>query len=168
MGYELIVTEKPSQAKKIAECLADSKPLTKKDNGVAYHIITHKGKDIVLAAAVGHVYSLAQKEKNYDYPSYDIEWIPAFKVSKFSAHTKKYLAVIQKLAKDATSFTVATDFDVEGEVIGWNLIRFACKQKDAQRMKFSTLTKPDLIEAYAHKLPTIEWSSSRWRNSSLS
>lgn len=157
MGYELIVTEKPSQAKKIAESLSNSKPIVKKENGVSYYILTHGDKDIVVASAVGHVYSLAEKEKSFEYPSYDISWKPAYNVDKGSAHTKKYIDIIKKLAKDADIFTVATDFDVEGEVIGLNLIRYACKQKDASRMKFSTLTKPDLVKSYEHKLKTIEW-----------
>jgi len=157
MGYELIVTEKPSQAKKIAESLANSKAINKKENSVNYYILTHGDKDIVVASAVGHVYSLAEKEKSFKYPSFDISWKPAYEVNKNSSHTKKYINVIKKLAKDADSFTVATDFDVEGEVIGWNLIRFACKQKDAKRMKFSTLTKQDLVKSYDNKLKTIEW-----------
>lgn len=157
MGYELIVTEKPSQAKKIAESLANSKPIVKKEGQVSYYIVTHGKQDIVVAAAVGHVYSLAESEKSYVFPSFTIDWKPAYAVDKGASHTKKYLDVIKKLAKDAETFTVGTDFDVEGEVIGWNLIRFACKQKDAQRMKFSTLTKPDLIKSYENKLKTIEW-----------
>lgn len=157
MTYELIVTEKPSQAKKIAEALADSKPLVKKENAVSYYILTHEKKNIVVVSAVGHIYSLTEKEKSYKYPSYDIEWVPAYKADKNAGYTKKYIDVIKKLAKEATEFTVATDFDVEGEVIGLNMIRYACKQKDAHRMKFSTLTKPDLIKSYQHKKKHLEW-----------
>jgi len=32
------------------------------------------------------------------------------------------------------------DFDVEGEVIGLNVVRFVAKKNDAKRMKFSSLT----------------------------
>ncbi len=157
MTYELIVTEKPSQAKKIAEALADSKPLKKSENNVSYYILTHNKKNIAIVSAVGHVYSLAEKEKSYKYPSYEIGWVPAYEADKNSAHTKKYITVIKKLAKNANEFTVATDFDVEGEVIGLNMIRYACKQKDANRMKFSTLTKEDLIKSYEHKNKHLEW-----------
>ncbi|MFP4645619.1 MAG: DNA topoisomerase I [Candidatus Woesearchaeota archaeon] len=157
MSYELIVTEKPSQAKKIAESLAEGKPTVKKENGVSYFILNHDGQDIVIAPAVGHVYSLAEKNKSFSYPSYDIKWYPAHKVDKNSKHASKYITVIKKLAKNAETFTVATDFDVEGEVIGLNLIRYACKQKDANRMKFSTLTKPDLIKSYQTKMAHLEW-----------
>jgi DNA topoisomerase-1 len=43
---------------------------------------------------------------------------------------------------------VATDYDTEGSVIGFNILRFLAGLKDAYRMKFSTLTKDELIEAY--------------------
>jgi DNA topoisomerase-1 len=161
MSYELIVTEKPSQAKKIAEALADTSPSKHSDNTVPYYEVVHKGKKIFVVSAVGHVYSLAEKEKNYKYPSYDIEWVPAFQVNKGADYTKKYVTVIKKLAKHADEFTVACDFDVEGEVIGLNVIRYACKQKDANRMKFSTLTKPDLIKAYENKQDHLEWGQAK-------
>jgi len=157
MGYELILTEKPSQAKKIAESLSDGKLIKKSEDGVPYYILNHNGIDLVAVSAVGHVYSLTEKEKSYKYPSYDIVWKEAFNVNKNSSHTRKYIKVIKKLAKNAEKFIVATDFDVEGEVIGLNVIRYACKQKDAQRMKFSTLTKPDLIKAFEERKPHIEW-----------
>ena len=155
--HDLIITEKPSAAKKIAQALADGKPVVEKVNGVSIFKISHKKKDIVIVSAVGHIYSLMEKEKSFKYPSYDIEWRPAYEVDKGASHTKKYLNVIKKQAKDADSFTVACDYDVEGEVIGLNVIRYACKKKDANRMKFSTLTKPDLIKAYEHKAKTLDW-----------
>ncbi|MGE0793359.1 MAG: DNA topoisomerase I [Candidatus Woesearchaeota archaeon] len=161
MGYELIISEKPSQSEKIAQALADKKPAKVSDNGVNYYSLTHEGKEIICASAVGHVYSLEEKNKTFEYPVFDIEWKPAYEVDKNSAHTKKYISVLKKLAKNATSFTIATDFDVEGEVIGWNALRFACNQKDAQRMKFSTLTKPDLEKSYAKKLKTLEWGQAK-------
>ena len=45
--YELIITEKPSAAKKVAEALADSKPKKENFGQVPYYRLTHKGKDIV-------------------------------------------------------------------------------------------------------------------------
>ncbi len=37
------------------------------------------------------------------------------------------------------------------------MIRYVCKKKDAHRMKFSTLTKDDLVEAFEKKSPHIDW-----------
>ena len=155
--HDLIITEKPSAAKKIATALADGKPVVDKQNGVSIFKVTHKGKDIVIVSAVGHLYSLTEKEKSFTYPSYDIEWKPSYDVDKGASYSRKYLSVIKKQAKEADSFTVACDYDVEGEVIGLNVIRYACNQKDASRMKFSTLTKPDLIKAYENKFKSIDW-----------
>ena len=74
-------------------------------------------------------------------------WAETAKVDKKAAFTKKYVTALKKLSKEADEFTVATDFDIEGEVIGINVITYICKQKDANRMKFSTLTKEDIVEA---------------------
>ena len=156
--YELIITEKPNAAKKIAEALADGKAIKENIEGVPYYKVTHGKKDIVVACAVGHLYGLDEKEKKgWRFPVFDIEWKPAAEVSKKSGFSKKYLTAIKKLAKEANEFTVATDYDQEGSVIGKNIITLACKKKDANRMKFSTLTKPDIIEAYENKSKHLDW-----------
>ncbi|MEK6983395.1 MAG: DNA topoisomerase I [Nanoarchaeota archaeon] len=156
--YELIVTEKPNAAKRIAESLADGKPIKESINGAPYYRLTNKSKDIIVACAVGHLYGLAEKEKKgWLFPVFDIEWKPVYETRKESRFTKKYLDAIKKLCKNADSFTIATDYDQEGEVIGLNVMRFACKQKDANRMKFSTLTKDELIKAYESKTPHLDW-----------
>jgi DNA topoisomerase-1 len=157
MSQELIITEKPSAAKRIASALADSKVEVKKNNGVSVYHITRNGKNISIVCAVGHLFTVTEKEKSFKYPSYDILWKPVYEVSKNSDYAKKYAKMIAAEAKKSDSFTIACDFDIEGEVIGYNALRYLCKQKDAQRMKFSTLTKPDLEEAYVNKSNTIEW-----------
>jgi len=156
-GYELIISEKPNAAKRIAEALADSKAIKKAEKGVPYYELTHNKKDLVVACAVGHLYTVAEKKKSFTYPSFDLEWKPTSEVSKSAGYSKKYLDVIAKLSKKAGSFTVACDYDVEGEVIGLNCIKYACKQKDAHRMKFSTLTKEDIVEAYDEAAKHIDW-----------
>jgi DNA topoisomerase-1 len=157
--YQLIICEKPNAAKKIADALADNKATKKSTRDkVPYYELTHEGKKIVVACAVGHLYGLKQKEgKKSEYPIFDIEWAPTADISKKSAFSRKYLTNLKRLAKDADSFIVATDYDIEGEVIGLNVVKYACKQKDAKRMKFSTLTKDDLIKAYNNASPHLDW-----------
>ncbi len=140
---ELIICEKPAQAEKIAEALADKKP---------------KRKKILVGCAVGHLFTLAEKEKNgWNYPVFSIEWKPAHEVKKASEFSKKYLDTLKKLVKEADSFVVACDYDQEGSVIGFNCIRFIANQKDAKRMKFSTLTKDELIESYENASPHLDF-----------
>jgi len=160
--YELIITEKPQAAKRIAESLAEGKAIKENVKQVPYYKITRGNKDIVVACAVGHLYGLDQKEgKKWDFPIFDIEWKPAYETKKGAEFSKNYLNLIKKLSKEASSFTVACDYDVEGEVIGLNVIRYACNKKDAARMKFSTLTKPDIIEAYEHKSLHLDWGQAK-------
>ena len=157
MAYELIITEKPKAAEKIASALADGKMIKEIYKKVPYYKITRGKKDIVICSAVGHLYGLAEKDKKgWVYPVFDIEWVPSFEQNKGAKFTKKYFDTIKKLTKDADSFVIACDYDIEGELIGFNVLRFICKQKDANRMKFSTLTKQDLINAYEKKSKTID------------
>ena len=153
-GYELIITEKPQAALKISSALGKS---VKKNIGkIPYYEVNRKGKKIIVSCAVGHLFTLAQKNSGSTVPTFDIQWVPNSYTRK-SDFTKNYHDTILKLAKDAGSLTVATDYDVEGEVIGLNIVRFICNQKDAQRMKFSTLTEKELNESYEKKSKSIDW-----------
>ena len=157
MTYELIICEKPQAAKKIAEALADNTPKKESVKKVPYYKLKHNNKDLVVGCAVGHLYTVAEKGKGkWTYPVFELEWIPSYEKSK-QKYSKNYINVLKKLSKDASSYTVACDYDIEGEVIGLNVVRFICKQKDANRMKFSTLTKQDLIKSYNEKQSHLDW-----------
>jgi len=157
--YELIICEKPSAALKIATALADKTPQKETyKRKVPYYKITHNNKEIIVASAVGHLYSVDEKEKNgWAYPVFNMHWVDTASMNKAQKYSKDYLLNLKKLSKGASEFTIACDYDIEGEVIGLNIVRFALQKKDANRMKFSTLTKPDLIKAYENKSPNIDW-----------
>lgn len=158
MTYELIITEKPSSAQKIAQALADGKPVQKTSpQKVKYYELSHNKKDIVVVSAVGHLFSVAEKEKSFKYPSFDIEWQLAADVTKNAAYSRKYATLIKQLAKKANEITVATDYDIEGETIGSTIVKNLCNRKDANRMVFSTVTAEDLKEAYEKKQKTLDW-----------
>ena len=154
---ELIITEKPSQSQKIAEALSDKAPKKKLIDKVPYYEITHNNKKILVGCAVGHLFNLTERKKSFQYPTFDLVWKPSYEISKNSQFSKKYLNALIKLAKQADEFIVATDFDQEGSVIGFNIIRFVCNKKDASRMKFSTLTKKELINSYKNKSKHLDF-----------
>lgn len=155
---ELIITEKPNAAKKIAEALADGKAIKENVNKIPYYKVTHKNQDIIIGCAVGHLFGLEERKKErWTYPVFDIEWKATGDIRKDAQFSKKYAAVLKKLCKDADTYTIATDYDIEGEVIGLNIIRFICKQKDAARMKFSTLTRDELRHSFETKAKSLNW-----------
>lgn len=145
---KLILAEKPKVAQRIAMAIGQN--IKQKRYGqVSYYEGTHNGEEIVIAPAVGHVYTLAEKTRTNDYPVFDIEWRPAYEVDDGAAYTKQYVNLLETLGKKANSFVCACDYDVEGSLIGGNVFRFAIgEEKAAQRMKFSALTKDELSNAY--------------------
>jgi DNA topoisomerase-1 len=155
---ELIICEKPSSAKKIAEALSDGKLTKKANKKVPYYELKNKNKKILVGCAVGHLFGLVEDKKSgWNYPVFNIKWEASHKTNKDLKYIQDYITTLTKLCKEAKEITIACDYDVEGEVIGWNIVRFICKKKDANRMKFSTLTKGDLIEAYEKKLKHLNW-----------
>ncbi|MDO8517099.1 MAG: DNA topoisomerase I [Nanoarchaeota archaeon] len=152
----LIICEKPQASMKIASALSDGKDEQHTDKGVSFYEFTKNGQKIFVGCAVGHLFGLGQKEKGAKTPNFDIEWKPNYE-SKGAEYTKKYYDVLKKLSKQANEFVVATDYDVEGEVIGLNVVRYICGQKDAKRMKFSSLTKEELQQSFENLSPTLNW-----------
>jgi len=155
----LIITEKPAAAAKIAAALsgATDEKITNKDK-VSYYEFYKGSRRYIVGCAVGHLFGVQQIAARGPFPNFEIEWQPAGN-KKGGDFTRKYLSALKKLSKEANEFIVATDFDVEGEVIGWNVVRFVCGQKDAKRMKFSLLTKDALEKSFENLLPTLNWGA---------
>lgn len=158
MSYTLIISEKPTAAKRIAESLStgEIKKLGKKD--APYYKITRKGKDIIIVPAVGHLFVLDEKESKakWKYPVFSVKWRPTFE-KKENAWSRKYFQNITSLARKASGFISACDYDIEGSVIAYNILRFICGVEDGKRMKFSTLTTPDLVDAYEKSTPHLDY-----------
>ena len=69
MPYELIITEKPQAAMKIAYALADIAPIKKSMDGVPYYELKHDDSNIVVACAVGHLFGLEEMLLNLPLPA---------------------------------------------------------------------------------------------------
>jgi DNA topoisomerase-1 len=154
---KLIVAEKPSVAVRIAMALGESKPRADSFNGIRYFVVA-KGQDqIFIVAAAGHLFTLTQVGPNKT-PVFDIEWTPSYKVSTGAYFTKKYLDAIEIVGRQCNFFINACDYDIEGTVIGTNIIKQVMNKNvnsevsapNVKRMRFSTTTNADLIASYAN------------------
>ncbi len=150
---QLIIAEKPSVAGKIANAIGRAHK--KSRNGAPYYEVDAPDGKAIVAPAVGHVYTLQEtqnKKWNLEYPVFDIQWVPIYQAEKGASYTKSYVSNIKELCKEADSYVNACDYDVEGSVIGYNVLKHACgadPEKDKiKRMHFSTVTTPDLVRAY--------------------
>jgi DNA topoisomerase-1 len=152
--HEVIICEKPKSAEKIAQALSSNVKKMKYGRKVNYWEINEKDKKITIISAVGHLYSLTpknQKEKVY----FDLKWAPSYETQKNLNYVKDYVYAIKKLGKGADKYIHACDYDIEGTLIGFNALKYACGENSidiTSRMKFSTLTKKDLIDAYNNQI----------------
>lgn len=150
MATNLIIAEKPSVAQKIAYALSRT-PQRKMYRRVSYYELNRNADKVIIVSAVGHLYTLRQKSQSM--PAFDIEWTPTYSVDKSAWYMKDYLSAITDLSKNADVIINATDYDIEGSLIGYNIIRFIGNLEKAKRMRFSTLTAPELESAYENVEP---------------
>ena len=151
----LILAEKPTAAKAIANALSENPKVNVTGEGVKWYEFTRGGKKHVVVAAVGHLFTLKYKKGTKGYPVFDMEWVPTWQASKFGAFSKKYYDAVAAMTGKVDDYVVATDYDTEGEVIAANILKFMFNQRDAKRMKFSTMTEEELQESYNKMDPHI-------------
>ncbi|MCS7119878.1 MAG: DNA topoisomerase I [Nitrososphaerota archaeon] len=156
----LVLSEKPNAAERIAKALdAKGTPKKREFNGVPYYEAFRDNERLIIVAALGHLYTVAPKIRERSiFPVFNFEWAPRYLVEKDAKETKNWIDLISTLSKEADEFVLATDYDIEGETLGYTILKFACGGKDveAKRMKFSTLTADELREAYSNLLEHID------------
>jgi len=156
------VTEKPDAALHVAEALSENKaPAKILVEGVPFFEIRADTRRTLVCSALGHLYAVAAKESHgqSEYPVWNFVWKPKHLVQRGEDRQKKWIQAIAKVSQQADRFIDACDFDLEGSLIGYMVLKYACHGADqkAQRMKFSTLTKAELREAYANPLPHLNF-----------
>jgi len=159
--YTFIITEKPDAAQRIASALdVQGKAKKRENNGVPYYV-AKRDKEIVVVPALGHLYTVAaeRRERNY-FPVFNFEWVPRYVAERSAKQTRKWLETISKLAYDAAIFIDACDYDIEGSIIGYCLLKYACSNKEriSKRMKYSTLTTEELEKSYDELLPHLDFA----------
>ena len=159
--YTLIVTEKPDAAKRIAHALdRQGKPKHLKENGVPYYV-ANRDRELVVVPAIGHLYTIIQESgKRSHYPAFNFKWTPRHLAERKAKDIRRWVEAFSKLSHDADEFVSACDYDIEGSLIGYCILKYACggKETSAKRMKFSTLMKTELEQAYEAPLPSLDFA----------
>ncbi len=143
--YSLVVCEKPDAARRIARALGKARE--SRTAGVTVFEVFSDDRKYIVCSALGHVYGLSDSTINKSvYPVLDLEWEPLAKNSRAA----RVIKVISELAKNASAFVHACDYDQEGEVIGYNILEYACgkKYEKSLRAKFSTLGDDEIRESF--------------------
>jgi|TARA_B100001964_G_C14252810_1_gene610767 DNA topoisomerase-1 len=149
--YTLVICEKPDSAERIAEALSEKELNITKHGNIKIFTLKRSGRTYVICSASGHLYTISDTlPKHYVYPTFDVEWFPIHTMDRKRRYLSQRIGVIKKLAENADVFINACDFDQEGDTICFNILKYACgeKQNMALRAKFSTLTKTEVQEAF--------------------
>jgi DNA topoisomerase-1 len=159
MPHQLVICEKPSAAEKIALAIADGKVKRRQFNGVPTWWLERGGREVVVASAIGHLYTVDQDVQGRGFPVFSTDWYPIPEVEKKRRRDLAWIGAISSLAEDADSFVSACDYDTEGSLIAYMLLKHACKGAEARalRMKFSTLTRGELEAAYEGMMPRLDF-----------
>jgi DNA topoisomerase-1 len=157
----LIVCEKPDAAARVARALdEDGDPGRIDKQGVPLYESHNRQETIVVCSALGHLYAVDSKTHatRRFYPVWDFEWKPKHLIDKKSARLARWIQVISSIAGKADRYVNACDYDVEGSLIGYTILRYACRGADsgALRMKFSTMTEKELRSAYKTLAPHLD------------
>ncbi len=124
MAKSLVIVESPTKAKTISRFLDG---------------------EYKVEASFGHVRDLPSSKMGIDI-EHDFE--PTYVIPPKS---KKRVAELKKLAKDAPEIILATDEDREGEAIAWHLVSaLDLKKKDIKRIAFHEITKTAINDALEH------------------
>lgn len=152
--YKLVICEKPLAAKRISEVLG-SKKMTERELApgvVIYEIISDKNQRFIVCSALGHLYSLFPIERNRKkYPVFEAKWSPRHSaIVREKRRILEILKVISKVSEGASGFIHACDYDLEGELIGYNILEYACNHKYelSMRAKFSSLTDSEINQSF--------------------
>ena len=124
------------------------------------YFLANRDKPLVIVPALGHLYTVVSEggRRNH-YPVFNFKWAPRYLAEKGAGHIKTWIEVISKLAENADDFIDACDYDIEGSIIGYTLLKYACGNKEnvATRMKYSTLTKAELEKSYEERMPHLDF-----------
>jgi DNA topoisomerase I len=169
LEYVLVICEKPDAARRIAQALGTSsfENISSWDRkgrrGLlppVFSATAQNGLHFVVCSAVGHLYELVDVKGNRsNYPVFDVKWTPILRKRnsigpKTAAKSEQIIKAISLLSLKATSFVHACDYDQEGEVIGYNILEYACNNKydNSLRAKFSTLTDEEIRNSFDNLL----------------
>jgi len=125
------------------------------------YFLAQRERKLVVVPALGHLYTVVHERgrRNY-YPVFSFRWAPRHLAERGAKQIRIWIETISKLARDAEEFIAACDYDLEGSLIGYCILKYACENREnvAKRMKFSTLTKTELEKAYDEPLSQLDFS----------
>jgi len=150
---KLIISEKEIAARRIAKILAGNGVAEEKVYGIPVYHFNFNSEEYKVIGLKGHIMKV-------DYPKEYANWFKVDPVELIDAEIekipsqKKIIQALKKVSSDADEIIVATDYDREGELIGYDAVQIVKENKHdinatAKRAKFSSITPWDIDRAFS-------------------
>lgn len=154
---KLVISEKEIAARRIAKILSGDGVSENKVYGVPVHSLKLGSEEYKIIGLKGHILKV-------DFPKEYANWFKVAPADLITAKIEKVpiqksiIRALKKIADETTEIIIATDYDREGELIGYDALQII-KEKNrlvkARRAKFSALTVSDINKAFS-KLSKID------------
>ena len=156
----LIITEKNNSATKIADILSSGSAKSDATYKVPFYTWSDSEGDHMTVGLKGHVMGVAFPDEYSNWQQTDLhDLIDATLIPEPT--DKNVVKAVRKLAKEADSVVIATDFDREGELIGHEALQQALESNPkivdgliedrppVKRARYSALTKDEIERAFS-------------------
>ncbi|MBC7333309.1 MAG: DNA topoisomerase I, partial [Actinobacteria bacterium] len=154
---KLIISEKEIAARRIASILSGNGAKQEKVFGIPVYSFKRDGEEYKVIGLKGHIMQV-------DYPKEYANWFKVDPMDLITARIekvpiqKKIIQALKKVSDEADEIIIATDYDREGELIGydaWQVIKDENGHIPVKRARFSAITPKDINQAFS-KLKDID------------
>jgi DNA topoisomerase-1 len=148
----LIITEKNNSAKKISAILSDGEAKESASYKTPFYTWSQGGEEQLAIGLKGHVVSPAFPESYSNWQKTDPrDLIDAELIVE--PRDKNVVRALKKVAADADSVVIATDYDREGELIGLEALNLVLEvrpevEDKVTRARYSALTRDEVERAF--------------------
>jgi len=157
----LLLAEKPDAAARIARALDEGRRPRSLKGVVPAYETRWGGHRLTVTSAIGHLYALRARGEGDRgrYPVYTVEWVPRDRVERKS-EVGKWIEALRALGGNMDVYVNCCDYDVEGSLIGYNVLRYAfsAPPQNCRRMKVSTLVEGEIRDSFANLQPGLDFN----------
>ncbi len=149
---QLIIAEKSTAAETIAENLGETKIRTKEFGPVKVWFTRVMGEDSVIAPLKGHITEVKYPDEFKKWREDTLDQMTKSEL-EYVPYDLENVEILRTYAKKADKVIIATDYDTEGESIGFeaiNIIKGENKQAKFYRSVFSSLTTEELSQSFGN------------------
>ena len=146
-----IVAEKPRAAAKIASAISQGRAKKILYKGVPIWIFRIDGEEYVVIPSAGHLFSIDTNKGGI--PVFEYKWIPRHVVDDDYKHLERFYKAFSEILPRAKAYINACDYDIEGSLIGYMIVKHWGDVRKMKRMKFSSLVEDELRRSFRNLGP---------------